>query len=276
VVKLISRYFIPVAVSSADYGRDQKDGKELLEFKKLWQSTERQDMVHGRTVKFFVIDQDYKILYTWTVEMSEASVLADRLERIVREMNLKPRADEAARVAKAKPRPWPTASVAGSLILRVSISPDRAHWNGGPSEDWVELGAMDLASFAPPPGSGVGSSWEVSDRLTKKLYPYFYPAIGALYDVEISEIKAAGLEATLTEASGNRAEMALRGFLELDHRQATQGNGKVLAKLVGVASYDRKLRSVTSIKMVSEKAAYVYTGNKDPWFSIVVESEPKN
>src|SRR5262249_4050578 len=138
VIALLRRYFVPVWLSSDEYGQPL-DPADRAEWKR---------MARGN-IMVYLIARDGTVLERMAVTQALQTErnLLPMLEKVVKDRKVKPRAADAIRATAAPVRPVPGPKKKNGLVLHV--------WtNGGhdqrTADEWVELAPTEWAALAPP------------------------------------------------------------------------------------------------------------------------------
>jgi hypothetical protein len=274
-IDLLSRYFVPVLLSTDDYGKQKKSRSEEVEWELVRQSATSKGLFHG-TVTAYVIDPQGAVITSMDVGDALHSEKFERmLTKVVEDLHLEPRAVDAVRASASTQIAAPRLKYRTGLLLHIwtCYLPSSGD-NRGASEDWLELGSADWSALVPPADVHAGDSWEVPRRVTDKLYRYFYPAV-CIYTPKDSRIARADLTATVSAVRPGAVEVSLHGFADLDHNGDKEDAGRVVARLAGALRYDPSQRLITSFQLASEKAVFAwdYHGKvHTPTIAIAVES----
>src|SRR5215471_4357610 len=97
VIRLISKYFVPVWVSRDSYQLDPRNKEEQAELERL--DRQRHDRgLEGGTVCVFILDPDGSVRATQRVQLAyKPENLVPFLEKIIADQKLTPRSAEAIR-----------------------------------------------------------------------------------------------------------------------------------------------------------------------------------
>lgn len=263
VIQLVSQYFVPALLSRDDYGVARKSRAEDAEYRRIQTTAGRLGLSNGN-VSIFILDPDGTPIATMPVTKALATdQLVAMLRKVIQDKNLKPRSAAAVRATR-RPLGGPFAPQSqGGLMVHVWSRFLTNEVDKGVAEDWVELTPADWAALVPPEGTKVHTSWVAAGKLTDKLFPYCYPPM-CEYFVGSSKIRTAKLTASLSAVSAGEMHVSLQGTLELDHSRDGTVQGRVNAQFIGLAVYDRTRKAVTSLRLVSEKAGYVFYWQNNP------------
>jgi hypothetical protein len=263
VIRLISRYFVPVWVSRDSYQLDPRNKKEQTELERIDGARAKRGL-EGGTVCVFVLNPDGSVLATLRVQLAyKPEKLIPFLEKIVADKKLKPRAAEAVRASAARPSEIKPKTEGGRLV-HVWTRCDQAGANRGLSHDRVELTATECKTFAPPADSKVGTSWAIPKEVSHKLFQYGYPP-GPIWNAKDCKVLAGNLKATVVTLSAREAHLKLEGEAKLSFpHKGKPTDGRITARFVGMAHFDREKKTLTSLALVSEEAEYVWYWQEKP------------
>ncbi|HTU17742.1 MAG TPA: hypothetical protein VMG10_06725 [Gemmataceae bacterium] len=274
VIELIRKYFVPAWVSRDFYQIEGDNNEEKAEIARL-DDERRKRGLKGGTVCVFIVAPNGDVLATQIVQLAyKPENLIPFLQKIIADLKLKPRSEEAIRasaaeVAEAKPK-----TKDGRLIhiwTRVDTGKNR-----GLSNDRVELTAAEWKAFLPPADANPGASWEIPEKIVHKLYQYGYPPTPYWRATDCKVVKGT-LKARLAALSGKETRIELEGQMELSFPYGKPMKGRVTARFAGVLREDREKKTLASLMLVSEKADYVWywQGKPQPLkMRIALELEP--
>jgi hypothetical protein len=274
VIELLSKHFVPVLVAkdeSRDIKHTEADKAELL---RISRECQKRKLTAG-TVCVYIIHPDGAVLGTLLVQKaSKPENLVPFLKEIVEKEKPPARDAEPVRASAARKPIEPKGD--GTVRLHVITRFEGGRKNYGLSEDWIELTPEEWTAFLPASAAKPGTSWNVSEKVTEKLFRCFYPP-GPNWDMRQSKVLKSELTATLSADSSKEAEVSLRGSVELSYPFAGKGtDGKVTAKLVGLVRGSPKEKTITSFTIVSEEAQHVWHWQEKPLaerMAIAVELE---
>ena len=285
VVELLERYFVPVRYSVDGYERAKGESASAKEWQRIRDSAKLKGFARG-TVCVYVLGATGEVVESLSVEKAlERDNLAALLSRSVTALSMKPRSDEVV-LKNRVPRSASMNGPAGrGRILHVWSRAEGSDAALGLAHDRIEFRDEELISVLPPQGKVIGDSWQVSPEVTSRMYIYFFPPMKN-YDVKTSRIVKLGLTATLNRNAAGEEQVNLEGTLEMDHpqriaeRPASAGqftNGRVAVKLFGVVAMDAKRRRVTSLRLASSEASYLWHWQGSPVrsrFVLAAELDP--
>jgi hypothetical protein len=257
VIGLLTKYFVPAWVSRDDYQRDPRGKDEQTELDRIDHDRSKRGL-EGGTVCVFVLDSDGSVLATQRVQLAyKTENLVPFLEKIIADKKLTPRDAEAirtsaARSAEVKPK------TEGGRLVHVWTRCDQAGTNRGLSHDRVELTAAEWKAFVPAADARPGTAWTIPEKVAHKLFQYCYPP-GPIWRVKDCKVLKGTLKATLASESAGEARIKLEGEMELAFPNTGKPtDGRITARLVGMAHADMGKQTLTSLALVSEEADYVW------------------
>jgi hypothetical protein len=257
VIALLSKYFVPAWVSRDDYQLDPRSKAEQAELERIDAERHKRGL-EGGTVCVFVLNPDGGVLATQRVQLAyKPENLVPFLEKIIADKRLTPRDAEAIRASAARP-PAIKPRTEGGLLVHIWTRCDQAGSNRGVSHDRVELTAAEWKAFVPAADVRPGKSWTIPDKVAHKLFQYCYPP-GPIWKVNDCKVLKGTLKATLVAASAQEARINLQGEMELSFPNTGKPtDGRITARLVGVAHAEVKKQALTSLALISEQAEYVW------------------
>lgn len=257
VIRLVSRYFVPVWVSRDDYALNKKNKAEAAEWQRIHTTTGRLGLSNGN-VSVYLLDPAGTPLASMvvTTALSPDKLIA-MLRKVIEEKHYQPRKSEAIQATR---RPLPgqfQPRKPGGLVVHVWTRFLTGETEKGMGEDWVELTPVAWAELVPGANARVGTTWTVSRKVADRLYQYCYPPL-CEYNASSSKIHQATLTACWSAASAKEVQVSLRGTLELDHSRDGTNDGRVSARLIGLVTYDPGRKVITSLRLASERATFVW------------------
>ncbi len=274
VIDLVTKYFVPVAVSRDDYQRDPRVPDEKAELLRLDRERARRGL-KGGNVCVFVIAAKGDVLATQPVQLAyKPENLLPFLQTIITEQKLEPRSDEAIRASAAKSADAKPTTEGGRFIhiwTRLDTGGNR-----GLSNDRVELTPAQCKAFLPPAQAQPGTSWAIPEEIAHKLFQYGYPP-GPQWMTKDCKVMKGTLKATLTSLSGDEARIELEGEMLLKFPVGKPIEGRITAHFMGAARADRKKQTLTALELVSDEADYVWYWQGKPQprkMRIAMELEP--
>ncbi len=255
VIDVVSKYFVPVAVSRDDYQREPRSPDEKAELLRLDRERARRGL-KGGNVCAFVISANGDVLATQPVQLAyKPENLLPFLQSIIKEQKLEPRSQEAIRASAAKPAETKP-STDGGRFVHIWVSLDTG-LNRGLSNDRVELKGAQSKAFVPPAEAKPGTSWNIPEEIAHKLFLYGYPP-GPQWTTKDCKVMKGTLKATLAAVSDGEARINLEGEMVLKFPLGKPTEGRITARFVGAARADCKKQTLTSLELVSEQADYVW------------------
>ena len=257
VIRPISRYFVPVWVSRDNYQLDPRNKDEQVELERIDAERHKRGL-EGGTVCVFVLDSGGEVLATQRVQLAyKPENLVPFLEKIIADKKLTPRDAEAIRASAVRPSAVKPKTEDG-LLVHVWTRCDQAGTNRGVSHDRVELTAAEWKAFVPAADARAGNTWILPEAVAHKLFRYCYPP-GPIWRVKDCKVLKGTLKATLASESAGEARIKLEGEMELAFPNTGKPtDGRITARLVGMAHADMGKQTLTSLALVSEQADYVW------------------
>lgn len=252
IVDLLSRYFIPVWLSTDDFDLVPKDRAEADEYWRYRKLAKEQGLCAGN-VQIYLILPDGKLLTTLHVtKASQPETLRALLQKTVEDNKLEPRAAEGRGGAAVRPRQ--RAKDAAEFHVAARNVGLRA--GTGLSECWVPMTVEETTNFVPRQARA-DFSWEVPAATANKLYLQFFPP-GPNYKPDGS-VASSSLTATVAAVDGDRVLVRLRGKVHLKHRVGGKDtDGDIRARVSGYALVDAKAKKLSELGMVTDEAEFVW------------------
>jgi hypothetical protein len=258
VLSLVSQYFVPTWLSGDHYQLD-KPGRDEQDLLARINTSRRLKRVEGGAVCVYIVTAKGEVLASLPVgKACNPNLLAPFLRKVVDEQKLQPRnpADARAGAASAKGPPKPATSDGHLFTIRTRF--DTGKDNRGTSRDVVELTKAQWSSFLPPSKAHQGTSYKVSHGAAEKLLKQGYPPLPH-WKADLARVKTCELTAKVSTISDTEARLWLEGKLELIYPyQGKPTDGRVTARLVGMARCDLKAGKLTALALTSDGARYVW------------------
>jgi hypothetical protein len=277
VINLLTKYFIPVWVSRDHYQLTAPSDSEKDEMLRIDRDREKRGL-EGGDVSVFVLAPDGVVSASMAVQRAyKPENLAPFLQKIVHDQHLEARGAKAVKDTAAAPRPPSHPKTEGGMMLHVWVRDENMKDNRGLSQDWVEWTAAEWQTLAPAADARPGSTLALPREAAGKLYRRLYPP-GPMWNARDAELANGKLTATVVSAGDGEVRLKLEGeadviFLATGHPT----DGRIKAKLVGAARYDKAKRAFTSFVLTSEQAEYVWYWEGKPQprkLLMAVEMEP--
>ena len=184
--------------------------------------------------------------------------LAPFLQKIVDDQHLKPRNAQAIKETTAKPRPPSHAKTEGGMMLHVWVRDQTMKDNRGLSQDWVEWTTAEWRPLAPAADASPGSTLTLPDAAADKLFRRLYPP-GPHWDARDAKVAGGKLTATVVSNENGEIRLKLEGEAEVIYPfTGHPTDGRLKAKLVGAARYNKAKSAFTSLALTSEQAEDVW------------------
>jgi hypothetical protein len=254
VVELLSKYFIPVWLSTDDHDLVPKEKAEAEEYVRYRKLAHAQGM-SASTVQVYVILPNGDLRTTLHVAKAmQADNLRRLLQQTVADLKLEPRA-AIPRAADVRPRAKPRDKDKTEFHIVARYLGPRA--TSGLAHNWVELDAAECANFVPRDVKK-DFAWEVPAATANKLYANFFPP-GPNYQAGNGKVEESSLTARVAAVEEGRALVLLRGRLLLQHRiGGKETDGEVRARVSGYALIDVKSRKLTELALITDDADFVW------------------
>jgi hypothetical protein len=275
IIRLISKYFVPVWVSRDDYQMEERSKEEKAELDRLDRERRRRGM-EGGNVCVFIVAPNGDVLATQRVQLAykPAEHLAF-LQKVIADYKPEARDAEAIRASAAKPVEVKPKTKDGRFI-HIWTRIDRGADDPTVTSDRVELTAAEWKKFLPAAGARPGASWKIPDDITDYLFQRCYPSNPYWMSKDCKVLKGT-LKATLLAVSDDEARIGLEGSMELSFPHGKPTQGRVTARFIGTARADCKKQTLQSLALISEKADYVWYWQGSPQpieMRIALEMEP--
>lgn len=253
VISLVSKYFVPAWLSRDRYqlGKVDKDEQDLLA---RMDRSRRGKKLEGGAVCVYVVKASGEVTATLTVQKAwKADLLVPFLKKVIEEEKLAPR--RAAEVkAAAAPAPKPKGKDGRLFAVWTRFNGKE---NRGTSRDLVELNRGEWSAFLPAKAK-VGYAWKVPRATGEKLLSNAYPPLPH-WDAKLARVAACELTAAVSSVSDGVVTVRLEGKLELIYpHKGEPTDGRVTAELVGVVRGDPAKGKLTSLRLTSDGANYVW------------------
>jgi hypothetical protein len=258
VINLLTKYFIPVWVSRDHYQLAAPSDLEKDELLRIDRDRVKRGL-EGGDVAVYVLTPDGAMAASMAVQKAyKPENLAPFLLKIVNDQHLEVRSAKALNETTAAPRPPSRPKTEGGMMLHVWVRDENMKDNRGVSQDWVEWTPTEWQTLAPAADAKVGSALALPREAVGKLYRRLYPP-GPMWNARDAELASGKLTATVVSAGDGEVRLKLEG--ETDVIFPATGHptdGRIKAKLVGAARYDKVKQAFTSFVLTSEQAEYIW------------------
>lgn len=256
VIRVITKYFVPVWISRDHYQLEKPSFLEAAELLRIDKERAAKKMPGGG-VSVMILGTNGDVLASQRVhDACKAKDLLPILNKIVQ--SEKPKARELAKLKKKAHRVVQTKVANDSVLLRVWTRFEGTRKKTGVTEDWVELYAKEWKSLIPEEDALPGAKWEVSEKAIEKLYKCFYPPSPNWRKGE-GTLELGKLSAKLTRKGEDDWQIDLIGKVRLKHPfGGTNTPGWIVADLVGVAHYNPKEEKLVSVQIISKEATHTW------------------
>ena len=277
IIEQVSRYFVPAWISRDHYQLEKPDRHEQDLLARIDASRHRKRL-EGGAVCVYIATGSGEVLATLPVQKaSKPELLLPFLRKLAADHKLKPRqpADVKSGAAPRPVKPRPTTR--GGQLFTVRTRFDEGPENRGTSRDVVELTKAEWSKLVAPEKARRGTAWKVPRAVAEKLLRQAYPPLPH-WNAKLARVITCELTATVSAVKANEARLRLEGKLELvypDRGEPT--DGRVTARLVGVARCDPGRGTLTQLQLTSDGARYVWSwqGKLQPRaMSLAVELGP--
>jgi hypothetical protein len=277
IIGLVSRYFVPAWLSRDRYqlGRPPREEADLVA---RIDADRHKKKLEGGAVCVYVVAAGGEVLATLPVQKaSKPEQLAPFLRGVIAERKLAPReaADVKASAAAPPARPRPKAKDGRLFTVRTRF--DGRGPNRGTSRDLVELAPAEWAVFLPPRGAKAGQAWDVPAAVAGKLLRHAYPPLPH-WKAEQGKLEEATLRVKVLEVAEGGLRLRLEGRAVLIYpHQGKPTDGRVTARLVGVARCDAAATRLAALALTSEGGRYAWGWEGKPQvraMALAVELEP--
>jgi hypothetical protein len=291
VIDLLNHYFIPVITSNDEYNpngtasaeekaaraRIAKNSKNVEKVKKVVITPDS----NASDIVCYIVHTDGEVHSTLRLpECAAAEKVAEFLKEAIGALHVKPgeqvlpgrptlippkaKQDQmvlhlAARYLAANGRKRPPAAAGAVALDRwMALIANRLRAVCLlPSENWIVLDKPEWSQLMAPAGANQGSSWELSEDLTRKIFVSFYPP-STNNDPKQHRIVDKSLTATLLSVKEGLARVRLEGKVKSKHPFLlfADDDYHVEAEVLGYVDYDLSKHQIKAVKLVSEKGTY--------------------
>ena len=268
VIDLLNGYFVPVYVVNEDYSkRGPAPAEEKTERDRIFKEGHAAKLSVG-SVHVYVLRPDGHILDSMHVaKAAKTSNLVGMLQKAIDTLGTQRGSPAVIPCAQAPP---PDASDGSLPVHLVARSLDgKGAWSEFPVENWIVLTREEQQKIFRAALPKTGDSWPVDAALAEKILTHFYPATEN-NDVSKNRFFEQRLAATVVDGNAQRVRIRLDGNLKMQHSFYHKDDGKIVeASITGFADLNLSARSITSLRMVTQKASY--GGGQ---FAVAVNSVP--
>ena len=255
VIELLNSYFVPVYVSNEDYRNEAGvPAAERAERERIFREARKAELSVG-SVHVYVLSPDGQPVDSLHVaDAAKTATLVEKLQTAVDRLKTPP-GNPVARIRSQAVRPD---AVEGSLVLHLTARSQKpgGAWAEFPAENWLQLSSGDQQKLLPKKNVDVGATWELDQKIAKKLLLHFYPATEN-NDVRKNEIEEQSLTARIISKQNGVSLARLDGHLRMRHDFYHKQDGRVVdAVLTGYMEFDPEKRSITTFRLVTDQASY--------------------
>ena len=255
VISLLNSYFVPVYTVNEDYSATGSAAKEeKAERNRIFQEGYAAQCSVG-TVHVYLLAPDGHLLDTMHVaKAAKSENLIAMLEKTIGALKTKPGQPVVAPAPQSRRPQCDKDHLALHLVAR-SLD-GRGAWSDFPVENWIVLSKAEQQKLAVTGEMKPGRSWTIDPSVAEKLLTHFYPATEN-NDVSKNRFVEQSLQATVLSVNKDRVRTRVDGHLKMQHSFYHTDDGKeVDATLVGLLDFEPGERRVTSLQLVTDKAAY--------------------
>lgn len=289
VIDLLNRSFVPVYVSSHDYGNTGKaPAAEKAEWQRLRQEAARANLT-GRINQVWLLDAEGNLRDTLDACHAPADQLMKTLVALLDPLASEPAAARAKPLAAPAPQSHPPQASRDALVLhltarylerrgaelvpmKVALGKEVNYFMRGlPAENWIVLERADCAKLLPAGPLSVGRSWELDRAIADRVLRHMYPPTED-NDLAKSRIDEGKLRATVVGIDGGVARARLEGSLRMKRPfdPEKDDNRYVTATLLGYLDFEPARSRIGALRLTTTEATY----GKDP-VGVAVRSVPR-
>jgi hypothetical protein len=225
----------------------------------------------GGTVAVDILTSDLKPLKWLHVERaSKPGVLLQTLQIVISNLSLKP----GRTLVKPRRQFLPKDAGPDDLALHLTARPfnDREYPGQFPGESWIVYKASELPQIVGDKEPSVGSEWEISPQLAKRLLIHVYPQEISSDHPEFNQIIEQSITARIISVEGGVARARLDARLIMDRAHAPQPavSVRIEALMAGYLDFEVQKRRILAFKLAASKAT---ADGQD--FLVGITSQPK-
>jgi hypothetical protein len=255
VISLLNRFFVPVYAANEDYREGGvQPAEEKAEYNRIFKEAHAAKLSVGTVHVYVLSPAGHPIDSLHVATAAKTDRLIDLLERTVEKLRVR----EGKAVVPPATQSAPPKCASDSLVLHLtSRSLDgRGAWSDFPVEDWIVLGRDEWAKLLTSSQVQVGDSWEVDKKISARLLTHFYPPTEN-NDVSKNRFERQSLKATVVSVQKGVARARIEGELKMQHSFYHKEDGKMVeATVVGFIEFEPAPRSIRSLQLVTDQAAY--------------------
>ena len=255
VISLLNRFFVPVYAANADYREGGvQPAEEKTEYNRIFKEAHAAKLSVGTVHVYVLSPAGHPIDSLHVATAAKTDRLIDLLERTVEKLSVR----EGKAVVPPATQSAPPKCASDSLVLHLTSRSleGRGAWSDFPVEDWIVLGQDEWAKLLPRSQVQVGDSWEVDKNISARLLTHFYPPTEN-NDVSKNRFERQSLKATVVSVQKGVARARIEGELKMQHSFYHKEDGKMVeATVIGFIEFEPAQRSIRSLQLVTEQAAY--------------------
>ncbi len=277
VIRLVSKYFVPVWHSRDNYQMGEPAKEEQEEILRIDRDKKKHNLEGGNVCVYLLLPDGAVVASLPVQRASNPDNLVPFLEKFIAAEKLTPRDADAAKAVAGMREPARPKTAKGAILLHTWTRLDDKGTNRGTSQDWVEWTTADWKSLIPAADARAGASWQIPRAVANKLFERCYPP-GPHWKAKESKVASGELKATVVAIETEEVRVKLEGKTEVLYPyEGKDTDPRTRARLLGYLRYDRTKQAIASFALVSEEAESVWYWQGKPQPNkvlIAVEMEP--
>jgi hypothetical protein len=271
VVALLNRYFVPVYIDNADYGKNgTASAAEKAERKRILAACEKAKLSAG-SVQVFILTEGQPFASLHVADAAKVERFMPLLERTIATLKPRPGPSLVPPVPQAAPPRCDADALALHVITRylhrkgnrVVVDradarlgrTDNASWTALPGENWVVLQRDEWQRLLAWDRREGGGAWLLDRAVAARILTHFYPPTDN-NQVATNRIRGLAVQARVMSV-GDVVRIRLDGQLRMEHAFNHPGErGLIEAPLLGYLDYDVRRQQITALQLVTDGATY--------------------
>jgi len=253
VIERLNAFFVPVYAVNEDYAEKGPAPKEeKAEVNRIHREALAKKFSTG-TVHVYITSPKGEVIGTRHVaDAANTKVLVAFLDEITAKLGTQ----KGEPIVAPKPQSAPLKCADGSLVVHLVARPLKGggSWPGT-AEDWIVYTKDEVQKLLPPK-SKPDATHEPDASLARRLLTHVYP-VTENNDVGKNEIKNQSFRFTVLAASDGMARARIDAHVVMRHDFYHKPDGNTVdARLIGYVDWSPAERTVKTLRLVTEHAAY--------------------
>ena len=264
-IQLLNSYFVPVYVSSEDYGRNSAKSPAEVEAYRGIRKEASEEGRHDGTVCVYLVSPDGDCFDSLTVgKATDIPRLRQMLQAAIAKFQVTPGETLVAPTPQNKAPEPPEGGILVYSVSRGSVNAVSAGWI--PGEDWIPLEGTEWRSLLPSDDAKVGDTWAIDRAIAEKLLTHMHPPTRLFRFEDHREpegphghrIEKMSLEGKVLARQGSVLRIRYDGHVQIKRtdRAFRPDENRAVSGVVGFAEFDLSNREFRSLQLISSEGQY--------------------